>query len=317
MSSVDYAWSKKLNKMMTASEAHESWILGYLTDKTEFECIDEKCNAQITCVNMDKQQYQMKMREHFKVYGQHSELCKEVKKNKEVNRKYKAGEVGNAPEIEEEITFNMIRLISHEVVETHTTDTDDVEGAEVVKKIVNQTKERQKKNGTRKSHLYLLSTLVTKYLFGLKHGTLNELKVNVSFPGNDKIYNFSFSTLFKDITKTIIIPEYNQRMKIFFGNVKISKNQNGDYWIYFKRTFKNNDRKVYCVINQKIIDNTLSKNASKKLLDKFLYKEDVYCFLFGKIKQTSDIIFINIESLDHLACTFKKIDNVDDLEEYD
>ena len=110
MASVDYAWSIELGQELTASEAHEKWFMGILSDKTMFECRDENCHAQITCVNMDKQQYQMKMREHFKVYGQHSEKCEEVKRNKDVNRKYKTGAGTESPELEEEITFSMERL---------------------------------------------------------------------------------------------------------------------------------------------------------------------------------------------------------------
>lgn len=65
MASVDYAWSIELGQELTASEAHEKWFMGILSDKTMFECRDENCHAQITCVNMDKQQYQMKMQRTF------------------------------------------------------------------------------------------------------------------------------------------------------------------------------------------------------------------------------------------------------------
>ena len=54
MASVDYAWSIELGQELTASEAHEKWFMGILSDKTMFECRDENCHAQITCVNMDK-----------------------------------------------------------------------------------------------------------------------------------------------------------------------------------------------------------------------------------------------------------------------
>ena len=87
MASIDYAWSIELGEELTAYEAHEKWLIGLLSDKTKFECIDPKCNAQITCANMDKQQYQMKVRTYFKVYGIHSDECKEVKKLKDVNMK--------------------------------------------------------------------------------------------------------------------------------------------------------------------------------------------------------------------------------------
>ena len=48
MARIDYAWSLEHKRELTASEAHESWIIGDIHDKTAFECIDKNCNAQIT-----------------------------------------------------------------------------------------------------------------------------------------------------------------------------------------------------------------------------------------------------------------------------
>ena len=103
------------------------------------------------------------------------------------------------------------------------------------------------------------------------------------------------------------------KTKIFFGKANISKNKKGEYWVNFEEPLYNDERKVCCVINQQIIDNTLSKNASKKLLEGFLYKENIYCFAFGKLKETKDRIYINILTLDHLACTTEDIERLDDL----
>ncbi len=72
MGKVEYAYSLKLQKVVTASEPHEAWVMGKISNKTEFRCCGSACTAQITCVNMDKPQWQMKMREHFKVYGEHN-----------------------------------------------------------------------------------------------------------------------------------------------------------------------------------------------------------------------------------------------------
>lgn len=313
MASVDYAWSIELGKELTASEAHENWFMGVISDKTMFECRDKNCHAQITCVNMDKQQYQMKMREHFKVYGQHSEKCEEVKKSKDVNRKHKIGTGTEAPELEEEITFNMERLPSHEETQIAKNTDGLLEGQEVENKIIKKETKSTKKSGSRKSHLYLLHTLVTKYLYGLKNRTLDKIEVNVCYPGSKKIYKIPLDKLFKNIKNTLFVPADSWKMKIFFGKANISKNKNGEYWVNFEDTFDKDDRKVCCVITQQIIDDTLSKNASKKLLDVFLYKEDTYCFVFGKLKETKERIYVNILTLDHLACTTEDIERLDDL----
>ena len=313
MASVDYAWSIELGEELTASEAHEKWFMGMISDKTKFECRDKNCKAQITCVNMDKQQYQMKMREHFKVYGQHSENCKEVKNNKEVSRKYKRGIGTEAPELEEEITFSLERLPSHGETQVGNHDGDLSEGEGVENRIENQKTENRRKNGSRKSHLYLVPTLVTKYLYGLKHGNLNKIHVKIRYPHSKKIYEHSLDKLFVNIKNTVFVSADSWKIKVFFGKAKINKNRNGEYWVNFENTFDKDDRKVCCVINQRIIDNTLSKNASKKLLDSFLHKEGIYCFVFGNLRGTKDRIYVNILSLDHLGCTTEDIERTDDL----
>lgn len=119
--------------------------------------------------------------------------------------------------------------------------------------------------------------------------------------------------LFKNIKSTPFVSEEAWKTKIFFGKANISKNKKGEYWVNFEEPLYNDERKVCCVINQQIIDNTLSKNASKKLLEGFIYKENIYCFAFGKLKETKDRIYINILTLDHLACTTEDIERLDDL----
>ena len=255
----------------------------------------------------------MKMREHFKVYGQHSEKCEEVKKNKDVNRKYKTGAGMESPELEEEITFNMERLASHKETQIEKHNDDFSEGQAVENKVVKKEVDGVKKSGSRKSHLYLVHTLVTKYLYGLKNGTLAQIIVNVSYPGSKKIYPTPLNKLFINIKNISLMSREASKTRIFFGKAQISKNKKGEYWVNFEETLSNDERKVCCVISQQIIDNTLSKNASKKLLDGFLYKDNTYCFAFGKLKETKDRIYINVLTLDHLAYTSEDIERLDDL----
>lgn len=95
-----------------------------------------------------------------------------MKRNKDVNRKYKTGAGTESPELEEEITFSMERLLSHKETQIDKHNDDFSEGQSVENKIVKKEAEGVKRSGSRKSHLYLVHTLVTKYLYGLKNGTL-------------------------------------------------------------------------------------------------------------------------------------------------
>lgn len=207
----------------------------------------------------------------------------------------------------------MERLPSHKETQIDKHNDDFSEGQSVENKVVKKEKEGVKRSGSRKSHLYLVHTLVTKYLYGLKNGTLAKIKVNICYPGSKKIYPTPLDKLFKNIKSTPFVSEEAWKTKIFFGKANISKNKKGEYWVNFEEPLYNDERKVCCVINQQIIDNTLSKNAFKKLLEGFLYKENIYCFAFGKLKETKDRIYINILTLDHLACTTEDIERLDDL----
>ena len=73
----------------------------------------------------------------------------------------------------------MERLPSHKETQIDKHSDDFSEGQSVENKVVKKEKEGVKRSGSRKSHLYLIHTLVTKYLYGLKNGTLAKIKVNI------------------------------------------------------------------------------------------------------------------------------------------
>jgi len=314
MARIDYAWSKELNKELTASEAHEKWLLGELGDKTMFECRDAKCNAQITCVNMDKHLYQMKVREHFKVYGEHSPECEEVKETKEIDKRKKTGEPQKAPYIEEEITFNNIRPKNHgEIVIGKKDDSDPVgSDAKTIGKGSNVTGQTK---GKRKHNLYLLSTLVSKYLVAKKEHRLDTTRVKVQFDNEKKPYLFYMNNLFVDIKDMEYDATENWKKKVYFGKGVISKKGETEYWINFENCFQGNAKSIHCAIKESVIKNTNCVRGALGLLQKFANKEDVYCFLFGTLNESDKRIFVNIESLDHFACTTEAIYCVDDIKD--
>ena len=168
MGKVEYAYSLKLQKDLTASEAHEAWVMGIINDKTEFKCCCPTCSAQITCVNMDKPQWQMKMREHFKVYGQHNINCTEAMKQKNIDISKAQGTQKEAPEIGEAISFHMGRSKNHDENEI---SGNTVNGNGQTKKMGTAIGEKgyNREKHQRVSNLYLLSTLMRKYLSAKKN----------------------------------------------------------------------------------------------------------------------------------------------------
>jgi len=202
MAKIDYAWSNDLEQELTASEAHEKWLMGLISDKTKFECRDPRCNAQITCVNMDKQQYQMKMREHFKVYGNHSYECEEEKNLKYTNKINGHGVSKSAPKIEEEITFDMTRPKNHFESEKNQKKNDE----QFKTKEVSSKKEKRNSNdehGNRKSHLFILSTMVSRYIVACKESKLETTLINVCFDRRKPPYVYMMKSLFAEISYSL------------------------------------------------------------------------------------------------------------------
>lgn len=309
MGKVEYAYSLKLHKDVTASEAHEAWVMGEINDKTEFKCCCPACSAQITCVNMDKPQWQMKMREHFKVYGEHNIKCTEVMKQKNIDVNKVQGMSKEAPEIGEAIAFHMGRPENHDENEI-SSNTDDGNGQ--IKKTGTATgkegHDREKQH--RVSNLYLLSTLMRKYLSAKKNNELNEIKISLELSG--KVYGYSLNTLFNEIALANIIKDEAWKTKVYFGKAIIRKNDKNEYWINFVDKYKNSDLTVRCSIKKDIINSAHNKSGSISSIERFINKE-AYCFLLGAVRITDNVIYINIKSLDHIACSFDDVKKMSDL----
>lgn len=306
MARIDYAWSLEHKRELTASEAHESWIIGDIHDKTAFECIDKNCSAQITCVNMDKQQHQMKMREHFKVFGEHSKECKEMIKCNDVTKKKTEENKKNAPVIGEDITFYMMRPKKHDEVDKVKEIHED-NGSEKIKRGKNNSIGK-KATGVRKSNLFLLSTLASKYIRNIKEKNKECKTISLMISG--KLYQYSMKTLFLDINETRYTDDLSWKSKVYYGQAVISKNNGGEYWINFSSKFKESTKSVKCVIKQKVIDNTHSRTGGLNMIERFL-NMNIYCFALGTINETDNLTYINISSLDHLAYTQEDINSVD------
>lgn len=72
---MDIAYSIEFNDVIDAEKAYDLFQAGVIKDKRAFECPDEDCTAQITCVNIDKPIQETKKSVHFRSYGSHRENC--------------------------------------------------------------------------------------------------------------------------------------------------------------------------------------------------------------------------------------------------
>ncbi len=309
MGKVEYAYSVKLHTNVTAPEAHEAWVMGEIDDKTEFKCCCKTCSAQITCVNMDKPQWQMKMREHFKVYGEHSVNCTEVMRQNSIDVKKVHGVLKEASRIGEAIAFHIGRPKKHDEVDV-TEKTDDgrvqIKSAGTASKVGRDGEKQQ-----RKSNLYLLSTLMRKFIGAKKSNELNEIRISLELSG--KIYDYSLNSLFNEIATVSINREEVWKTKVYYGKAVIRRNNN-EYWINFGDKFNNSNLDVKCSIKKEMIDIAHNKTGSISNIEKFLNKES-HCFILGTVQITNNTIYINTKSLDHIACSFDDVKMMSDMME--
>ncbi|WP_028590877.1 hypothetical protein [Paenibacillus massiliensis] len=313
MAKVEYAFSLKLQKNMTASEAHEACRDGELDDKTAFKCCSEECSARITCVNMDKSPWQMRVREHFKVYGEHSVNCTEIMRSHNTDVKKKRRELNEAPRIREDIIFHIKRPKRHSETKINGKNDDGrAQTSQTTSVRRTSTAGKDSERLQRKSNLYLLSTLMRKYIHAKKNNDLNGLKVSLELFG--KTYEYSLGTLFNEISAVSINKEEAWKTKVFYGKAIIRKNSKNEYWINFSYKFNNSDLDVKCSIRKEIIDNSHNKKGSVNNIENFLNKE-AYCFLLGSVNITQKILYINVQSLDHIACSFDDVKKMSDLME--
>lgn len=301
MGKIKYAYSLELHKIMTASEAHEAWVMGIISDKTKFKCCCPACSARITCANMDKPQWQMKEREHFKAVTEHSENCTEMTQN-HIDQKKVQGEFKEAPRIGDEIIFHVGRPKKHGEIDI--IQNTDYKKVKTVSAGTVSMVGKDKETHQRKSNLYLLSTLVGVFIDAKRHNELNTKRIPLDYYG--KIYEYSLSTLFNKIGTVSINKEEAWKAKVYYGKAVIKKDDKNQYWINYCDKFKNSDLIVKCLIKKEIIDNTYNKTGSINIIERFLDKES-YCFLLGKVKITKHTIYINIKSLDHIACSFDDV----------
>jgi len=70
------AFSLEVKKTITPECADYLYAGGEIMSKFNFKCPDEKCNAQVTCANLDKPKHKRKRDPYYKVVGEHSDECR-------------------------------------------------------------------------------------------------------------------------------------------------------------------------------------------------------------------------------------------------
>lgn len=307
MAIIDHAYSKEYGDIITATYAKELFEEGIISDQRAFECCGKGCTAQITCYNMTKPRNEMKRGVHFVMYGKHSENCSEILINEIQQKKVTKIIKKSDSEVSDTFKFLNARPPKADVHKKNITQ-NDIEDQERK----NRLKDEYSKNPNKiKRSICNLDVLVPVYLKARKENKLDIKKIELDFWGRP--YKYTFSEFFCRINCTNIIDIVKYHF-CFFGRAIIHQCKIG-YIVEFQEKFLNQDENmnVKCIIKNEIIQKKIQRNPVIAILNNLLERE-IFCFLFGKCNIKENITYINIESLDHIACTEEDINTDEGIE---
>ncbi len=308
MATIDRAYSREYGDVITATFAKELFEEGVISDPRAFECCGVECTAQITCCNMTKPFGEMKRGVHFVVYGKHSDGCSEILENEKRNKRlhnrsyHKDPVVGNI--------FEFLTERPHRAdVRQNTIHQNEIEEQERKKKI--KSNYRRNPNSIKRS-ICNLAVMVPEYLRARKENELSEKKIKLQLHSG-RIITYEFKDFFCRISKTNVLTPENYHL-CYFGKAVLYKHYGG-YKIIFKEQFINQNEimKIQCIIKESIIEQKVQRNRIISMFESMLGKE-IYCFLLGTRYTKNENIYININSLDHIACTEEDIDSDEGIE---
>ncbi|MBN1078071.1 hypothetical protein [Clostridium botulinum] len=276
MAKFEEAYSIECGKVINAEKAYELYWDGIINNKRAFECTDPNCEAQITCVNIDKKRAEMKQTPHFKCYGEHSEECEVIKEFKEIEdnrkrgkRKRTIGYIDNKIDI---FSFDRPKRDSMTVKVSGETDKDSKR----------ENKERIKKEyenkGSRNTTYYSIKPLISKFEKYNTEGSMTKHYINI------KKARISYNTMFVDIENKDFLG-IDKYYRIYYGVGKIyrTKKNEKSFVVFLSDGFKDESTKTVIYINDKTIDKHYRKNKWREELDYLVQERNrkiifyVYC----------------------------------------
>lgn len=317
MAKIELAYSLEIQCIVDAMEANEMWIEGRLHDKRKFVCVDDTCDAKITCKNMDTFAYKRKMNPHFIMScreNMHSLTCKAQKENNvEMTRNNNVRkEKDSAPDIGARVCFHLVRPENHSLLQHKENDRQDEK--------TNVDVERKKKSNLtmnqRKSNYYWLNSLIWYFVCSYKNNRTMEDKVEIDF-GNENVYSYTLDELFKRIANETEISDKDKFHYIYYGKAKIFKRNAGGYDIVFLEKFIKSEKKVKCVISNEMIEACNVGRGNKiKFFDEAVGKEKVIYVLASKnVSDKYSAVYLNVKNLDSVAVSEVELGQEDSFEE--
>lgn len=256
MTTVLLAKSLEINQIVTASEADHHRELGNISSKHLFECIDDSCEAQITCANLLKKVSDRKKEPYFIYVGDHSDTCKEKEKIEIIEREQqRSRELNPRKYISEDFAFFNFDKPSTKKVEITSTNASSNSSA-----IADGTSSIDEQNQTiARPSKKALSSWVK--LFKQKDSNISAIY------NDDEIH---IRDLFIDIDNITEIAELEDEPRIYYGKVWINPKKGIGIQLTFNKKVKLDQRlqqPSLMLFHSKIKNEALNGRFSEKTLN--------------------------------------------------
>lgn len=256
MATVLLAKSLETNQIVSAPEADNLRELGHIKSQHLFECIDDVCDAQITCANLLKKVSDRKKEPYFIYVGDHSEGCKEKEKIEIIEREQQRNREQNPRKyISQEFAFFNFDKASTKKVETTSTSLSSTTSATSDE---NNALKEQNQTSTRPSKKALSAWVK---LFKQKNSVISAIF-------NDE--EIHIRDLFINMDDVSDIAELEEEPRIYYGTVWINPKEDLGFQFSFNKKVKLGDlvqQPSLILFNSKIRDEPLNGRFSGKTLN--------------------------------------------------
>ncbi|KID56847.1 hypothetical protein JF50_13190 [Pseudoalteromonas luteoviolacea] len=301
MASLEEAYSTEYQEIIDPELAYDLYWAGIITDKSAFECPGDKCDAKVTCINLDQEKQDMRQSPHFRGYN-HSDSCDAT-----FGQDRPPGEESpQTPAQSKFVKSDVISDIFHLKRPKNQFAKKDPKG-------IDPTKEKKKSRRRGRnitgdelyggSKYYSVRSLVSKFIRYRKNDSLTEYNVNIN--GKD----VSYKSLFKGVYQQPLeaLPDENL---IYWGVAFIDYlDKQKCYKISFVQTLEHNGdnlRPSFFVSENMIADYPV-KNLVVKRLNKLSKEKDKRAFIFIYSKPRfagGKYINFQLDSLDYLEIRY-------------
>lgn len=209
MTTILYAKSLELNKILTAAEADYEREIGTINSQHLFECIDDNCDAQITCANLLRPKVQRKKEPYYIYVSEHSETCVEKIKIEIREREQQALRESRPKRyLSTNIAILSLGKPSKIKLETITSSQNptNVTGTELHSTSYNSEKNRNNKRPPKLA----LSTIVQRFIKN------EDITIDIE---NDEIH---IRDLFINLDKVKNINELEEEPRIYYGKAWVN-----------------------------------------------------------------------------------------------